>query len=174
MQPRHQQEEPLHRAPALLQKLPGTMRPPIFGSDIPIGLAADQVPREHGALSGNAALGAAPRAPQGGDLLPQAPQVVHPVGSDLRAGLITSPTLCFLEQNAGHDVITDILTNGRQDDASIREAVDAIRESGAIESSLDEAHHFVRNSQRALENLPSSEYRDALWELADFVVERNR
>jgi geranylgeranyl pyrophosphate synthase len=97
-----------------------------------------------------------------------------PVGSDLRAGLVTSPTLWFLEQYASHDLINDILNNGRKDDASIQTAVHSIRESGAIEASLDEARCFVQGSQTALEILPPSVFRDALWELSDFVVERNR
>jgi geranylgeranyl pyrophosphate synthase len=97
-----------------------------------------------------------------------------PAGSDLRAGLVTSPTLWFLEQDNGYDVIRDILNNGRKDDVSIRAAVHSICESGAIEASLDEAHQFIQQSQEALKVLPPSEYRDALWELSDFVVERSR
>lgn len=97
-----------------------------------------------------------------------------PVGSDLRAGLVTLPTLWFVEQNGGHELLNEIVNNGRRDDPSIREAVRAICESGAIEATLDEARQFVHRSQEALELLPPSKYRDALWELSDFVVERNR
>ena len=96
------------------------------------------------------------------------------VGSDLRAGLVTSPTLWFLERNADHELLNDILGNGHKDDASIKTAVRTIRESGAIEASLDEARQFAQGSQAALESVPPSEYREALWELSDFVVERNR
>ena len=97
-----------------------------------------------------------------------------PVGSDLRAGLVTAPTLWFLERDGDRRLITDILDDGHKDDASIREAVRAIRESGAVEAALEEARQFVTRSQAALELLPPSEYRDALWELSAFVVERNR
>jgi geranylgeranyl pyrophosphate synthase len=97
-----------------------------------------------------------------------------PVGSDLRSGLVTSPTLWFLEQNDDHMLIGNILNNGRKDDASIRAAVRTIRDSGAIEAALEEARQFIQRSQAALELLPVSEYRNALWELSDYVVERNR
>jgi geranylgeranyl pyrophosphate synthase len=97
-----------------------------------------------------------------------------PIGSDLCAGLVTSPTLWFLEQNDGHKLIDDILNNGCKDDVSIRTIVRTICDSGAIEGSLDEARQFVQRSQVALEILPPSIYRDALWELSDFVVERSR
>jgi geranylgeranyl pyrophosphate synthase len=97
-----------------------------------------------------------------------------PVGSDLRAGLVTSPTLWFLEQNGRHELIGGILDDGYKDDASVRKAVRIIRDSGATEAALGEARQFISRSQAALELLPPSEYRDALWELSDFVVERNR
>jgi geranylgeranyl pyrophosphate synthase len=97
-----------------------------------------------------------------------------PVGSDLRAGLVTSPTLWFLERNADHELLNDILGNGHKDDASIKSAVHAIRESGAIEASLEEARNFAQGSQAALKSIPPSEYRDALRELSEFVIERNR
>lgn len=97
-----------------------------------------------------------------------------PVGSDLRAGLVTSPTLWFLERDGHHELIGNILDNGRKDDAAVREAVRMIRDSGAIDAALDEARQFINRSQAALELLPSGQNRDALWELSDFVVERNR
>jgi len=97
-----------------------------------------------------------------------------PVGGDLRAGLVTSPTLWFLEQNGRHELIGSILDNGRKDEASVREAVRIIRASGAIDAALDEARQFVNRSQAALEPLPPGQHRDALWELSEFVVERNR
>jgi geranylgeranyl pyrophosphate synthase len=95
-----------------------------------------------------------------------------PVGSDLRAGLVTLPTLWFLERHNAAETVHEVLNNGRKDDSSVRTAVSIIRESGAIEAALDEARQFVQYSQAALELLPPSEYRDALWELSDFVVDR--
>jgi geranylgeranyl pyrophosphate synthase len=97
-----------------------------------------------------------------------------PVGSDLRAGLVTLPTLWFLERNDADATVNTVLNDGRKDNASVRTAVNIIRESGAIEATLDEARRFVRRGQAALETLPPSPYRDALEELGDFVVDRNR
>jgi geranylgeranyl pyrophosphate synthase len=95
-----------------------------------------------------------------------------PVGSDLRAGLVTSPTLWFLERHSGHELLGNILNNGRKDETSIRAAVHTIRESGAIEAALEEARAFSARSRAALEKLPPSNYREALWALSEFVVER--
>ncbi len=95
-----------------------------------------------------------------------------PVGGDLKQGLVTLPTLMFLEQYPEHQLVCEVLKNGRQDDASVAEAVTAIRQSGAIEAALGEAGQFVQRSQAALQALPSGESRQALWGLADFVLNR--
>jgi geranylgeranyl pyrophosphate synthase len=108
------------------------------------------------------------------DFISDEERLGKPVGSDLRAGLVTSPTLWFLERHPNHELIGEILDDGRKEDAAIRQAVHTIRDSGAVEASLDEARHFVRRSQRALEMLAPGAYRDALRELSDFVVDRNR
>ena len=77
-------------------------------------------------------------------------QLGKPAGSDLRAGLVTLPTLSYLEQNEGRDLIGNILDNGRKDETSIGEAVHAIRESGAIEASMDQARQFIQRSLRGV------------------------
>jgi geranylgeranyl pyrophosphate synthase len=100
-------------------------------------------------------------------------KVGKPVGSDLRAGLVTLPTLWYLEQHEDENLIHDVLSNGRRDRDTIQEAVETIRESGAIQAVLEEARQFIQNSQEALKTLPSGKDRDALWALADFVVDRN-
>jgi geranylgeranyl pyrophosphate synthase len=97
-----------------------------------------------------------------------------PVGSDLRSGLVTAPTLWYLEQNGSHPLLLDILGDGRTDESAIQSAVRLVAESGAIQAALDEAGKFVCKSQEALESLPPGEYRDALWELGNFVAERTR
>jgi geranylgeranyl pyrophosphate synthase len=107
------------------------------------------------------------------DFVSDEAQLGKPAGSDLRAGLVTAPTLWFLQQNTNHDLLRDILSNGRRDDGSIMTAVRDIRQSGAIEASLDDARQFIEHSRAALEILPQGNPRDALRELSDFVVERS-
>jgi geranylgeranyl pyrophosphate synthase len=107
------------------------------------------------------------------DFVSDETQLGKPAGSDLRAGLVTAPTLWFLQQNTDHALLRDILGNGRRDDGTIMTAVRDIRESGAIEASLNDARQFIEHSRTALEILPQGNVRDALRELSDFVVERS-
>lgn len=94
-----------------------------------------------------------------------------PVGSDLRQGLITLPVMLFLEENGDHPALQHILTHGPSDDA-VREAVQVVTASGAIERALQVVRAYVQEAGNALRPFPPSEYRAALLELADFVVRR--
>jgi geranylgeranyl pyrophosphate synthase len=95
-----------------------------------------------------------------------------PVGSDLRQGLVTLPTLCYLEQHPGDELVMRILRNGHGNDIDIRQAVSAITASGAIGCALDEARGFARASVSALDHLPVGPPCQAMQDLTDFVVQR--
>jgi geranylgeranyl pyrophosphate synthase len=96
-----------------------------------------------------------------------------PAGSDLRQGLVTLPTLLYLERARDGDAVQPVLS-GARDHASMRTAVDAICASGAIEDALAEAGRHTRRCQDALRALPDGEARRALSELTALVLARNR
>jgi geranylgeranyl pyrophosphate synthase len=95
-----------------------------------------------------------------------------PVGSDLRQGLITLPTLCYLEQHPNDELIVRLLRDGHGSEADIHRAVQAIRESGAIDTALEEARNFAHRSLLALQQLPSGSPCQPMQDLADFVIQR--
>ena len=97
-----------------------------------------------------------------------------PIGSDLRQGIITLPTICFLEANPGDETLTKVLSSRDEGDDEVRAAVEMIKESGAIESSITEARRFAAGSRDALSILPHNEYRQAMLDLVDFVMERRK
>jgi len=94
-----------------------------------------------------------------------------PVGSDLRQGLVTLPVMLFLEQSGDHPALHRIFNHGSSD-PTVQEAVRAIAASPAIERSLQVARDYIQEAKEALQPFPSSEYRTALLDLADFVVRR--
>jgi geranylgeranyl pyrophosphate synthase len=96
-----------------------------------------------------------------------------PAGSDLRQGLITLPTLCYLER-AEDDSPVNAVLSGQRDEEHVRAAIEAICSSGAIEASLAEARAHARRSQEALATLPDNVSRQMLYALAEYVVERRR
>ena len=94
-----------------------------------------------------------------------------PIGSDLRQGIVTLPVIHFLEAHPADETVTRAL-NGQDD--GVQAAVEMIKGSGAIESSTAEAKRFAARSRDALSILPHNEYRQAMLDLTDFVVERRK
>ena len=98
--------------------------------------------------------------------------VGKPVASDLRQGLITLPALFYIESNQD-DPDLDWLRDGhRFEDGTINRLVGAIRKSGAIQRSMDEARRFVRSGLEKLEAMPDGPERQALFGLAEYIVDR--
>jgi octaprenyl-diphosphate synthase len=64
--------------------------------------------------------------------------------------------------------------NRERGEEDIRRAVARVRDSQAIAASLAEARGFVARAQEALQPLPANAFRQAMHDLADFVVERRR
>lgn len=96
-----------------------------------------------------------------------------PAGSDLRQGLITLPTLCYLEQYPDDPNLARLLNGHAGEAALIERVVQAIRSSGAIEAAHDEARAYVARAQAALAGAPANAYRQALNDLADVFVNRS-
>jgi geranylgeranyl pyrophosphate synthase len=96
-----------------------------------------------------------------------------PASSDLRQGLLTLPTLCYLELVKDDTAVSAVLS-GQQDAEHMHAAIKAIRSSGAIEAALAEAEVHTRRSQEALAALPDNASRQILHALAEYVVQRRR
>jgi len=100
-------------------------------------------------------------------------QLGKPGGSDLRQGLVTLPTLCYLERVEDDGPLQAVLS-GRRDEEHVRAAMEAVCDSGAIEAALAEARAHTRQSQEALATLPDNDSRQVLYSLAEYVVARRR
>jgi geranylgeranyl pyrophosphate synthase len=98
-------------------------------------------------------------------------QLGKPSGSDLRQGLITLPTICYLEGANDNGVVSAILA-GRRDEEHVRAAVEAIRSSGAVDVALAEARAHAGVSQKALARLPNGDSRRILSSLTGYLTQR--
>jgi len=107
------------------------------------------------------------------DLTMDEARLGKPAGSDLRQGLVTLPTLYYLEQVEDDLAVTAVLS-GRRDEDSVRAAIEAVQASGAIEAALAQARAHARQSQAALLALPENGARHTLHALAQFAVDRRR
>ena len=97
-----------------------------------------------------------------------------PVGGDLREGTITLPIIIFLRQEPAHAAVTGLLNQEVDNESAVWEAVEAIRDSGAIEIAYDMAWQFGERARSALNAVPSGDSRDSLNMLIDYVIERRQ
>jgi len=95
-----------------------------------------------------------------------------PVASDLRQGIITLPVLYYLENNPEDRDMKNILESNFCDENCLSRLLSSIRESGAIEMALQEAHQAIKRGLDALVTLPENQERKALEDLAGFIVNR--
>jgi geranylgeranyl pyrophosphate synthase len=98
--------------------------------------------------------------------------VGKPIGSDLLNGLVTLPAIYFAEANPRNVDVLSLPEGGWKDTARVQRLVDAIRQSRAIEQSMEEARQAVRRALSSLEDAPASPEKDALEDLANFIVDR--
>jgi geranylgeranyl pyrophosphate synthase len=95
-----------------------------------------------------------------------------PVASDLRQGIITLPVLYYLESHPLDVDMKSILESNFCDEDCLGRLLISIRDSGAINSAIDEARQFVRKGLESLLILPENNERHALEELASYIVDR--
>ncbi|MEP0805725.1 MAG: polyprenyl synthetase family protein [Chloroflexota bacterium] len=98
--------------------------------------------------------------------------VGKPIGSDLLNGLVTLPAIYYAEEHPEDEDIRSLPDGGWKDTDRVQRIVDNIRRNAAIEKAMDEARRAVRRALGALEYVPAVPEREALADLANFIVDR--
>jgi len=105
------------------------------------------------------------------DFVGSTSEMGKPVGSDMRQGIVTLPTLYYLSQHPDDELLYQVF-EGHADNGTIEAAVARIRQAGDVEAALGDAQEYVRQARMALNELPGNGYSQALSDLAQFVVQR--
>jgi geranylgeranyl pyrophosphate synthase len=98
--------------------------------------------------------------------------VGKPLGSDLLQGLVTLPAIYYAEANPNDPNVKLLAEGGWANQDRMERLVNSIRQSDAIQKSLQEAEGFIK---RALEKLLSFQpgiERNALEDLARYIIDR--
>lgn len=110
------------------------------------------------------------------DFSSTAEQMGKPVGHDLQLGLATLPTIIYLDTYAGDpagaSTVLAALSTGEPDVCAA--AVEIIRASGAVRAAMDEAAALADQARAALLDLPASDARNALVDMVEQAVNRDR
>ncbi|MGE3142019.1 MAG: polyprenyl synthetase family protein [Hyphomonadaceae bacterium] len=95
------------------------------------------------------------------------------VGDDFREGKVTMPVV--IARDSGDMAERDFwrrVMRGDQRDGDLAHAQALMKRHGAIGETLSAAGVYAESARRALADLPQNAYREALADLADFVVAR--
>jgi geranylgeranyl pyrophosphate synthase len=99
--------------------------------------------------------------------------VGKPVANDLRQGLVTLPTIYYLESYPDDSNLSMILSRKEVGEEQLAQLVCDIQESGAIEKSVDKAKNFISQALDALDELPLTPEHQALENLSKYIVDRH-
>lgn len=102
-------------------------------------------------------------------------EIGKPLGIDIKEKKMTLP-LIYALNNASwlkrKEVIFKIKTQNTNQKV-VREIIEFVRNSGGLEYAEKIMHEYIKEGREILDELPDSEYRQALHEMITYVVERN-
>ncbi len=99
-------------------------------------------------------------------------EVGKPVGSDLLNGLVTLPAIYYAEEYPEDDNVKSLAEGGWGNQERMEQLVESIRKTDAVKKAMGEAIGHVDNALRTLEGFDPSPEREALENLAKFIVDR--
>ncbi len=100
-------------------------------------------------------------------------EIGKPVGSDLRQGTLTLPTILLMERYPDDNPVEKLFAQV-EPEKSLKRAVEMIQNSDIIPEATSIATDFCRAATQALEPLPENAYKHSLIDLAAYVMERRR
>ena len=96
-----------------------------------------------------------------------------PVGNDLLHGVLTLPTILFIEKHPEDNTLESIFGD-KDKRQNLTRAIELICDSPAIEDSYKIADEFCALARQTLEDLPPNESCRSLVDLTHYVVERKK
>jgi len=95
-------------------------------------------------------------------------------GDDFREGKATLPLLLAMQRSGAAEREFWVRTVDRreQTDEDFVRACELMRQTGALQSTLDLARSYAESAKAALADFPANDWRPALADLADFAVSR--
>ena len=102
-----------------------------------------------------------------------AEEVGKPVGTDLKQGLMTLPAFLLMERYTEDNPIPELFEDPGSEER-LKRVLELADTSSVIADSYEVADGYCKSAVDALASLPSGRYRDALLEIATYVVRRRK
>ncbi|QGG47763.1 polyprenyl synthetase family protein [Heliorestis convoluta] len=104
------------------------------------------------------------------DLVANEEELGKPVGSDLRQGIMTLPILTATVRDP---LLKDLVHQKEKTEEEVKEAIERIVKTGAIEESKKVALLYLQKAKKELDHLPDSSVKESFHKIADFIAQRN-
>ena len=98
-----------------------------------------------------------------------------PAGNDLRQGMVTLPLIYALQEqprNGHYQAVHGLLNGSQQREEDFRSVINWVVGGAGVERSQADANAYAHKARAALYHFPSSQDRQVLDDLIDFVVSR--
>ena len=96
-------------------------------------------------------------------------------GVDLLEGKVTLPLIYLLERDARwRSSVQTVMREGEYGEVPRSTLLDAAERAGAIEKTRALAGEFAAKAQKSLEVLPDSDYKEALYSIPSYVLDRDK
>ena len=99
--------------------------------------------------------------------------VGKPVATDLRQGLITLPAIYYIDAHPDDPDVQLLLEGNHYNEDGLSRLAEEISKSSAISKTMNDANLYLDRALKALRKLPESPERDALEDLANYIVRRD-
>ena len=98
-------------------------------------------------------------------------QTGKPIGQDLMHGIITLPSLLALNKDEGENPI-NYMFNNSNNESLLEECIKFVQDKDVLDECYQIAQDYCDNALESLNILDSNRYKEALIELASYVINR--
>jgi len=106
------------------------------------------------------------------DLVADEKVLGKPVGGDLRQGIITLPVIYALEHSKEKARLKELVRKQEKSEEEVKETINLIKESGAIEYSFDISNKYLEKAKKELNKLPEVKTKKTFAIIANYIGER--
>jgi heptaprenyl diphosphate synthase len=103
------------------------------------------------------------------DMVADQSELGKAVGGDLRQGIITLPIIFAMDRSNQKSRLVELIGKKEKSEDEVLEAIEIIKECGAIDEAFDMSNRFIAKAIKQLEFLPDIETRETLRSIALFV-----